>query len=426
MPLLATLELDWSQWSIPFTQQWWQETTCSVLVGIACGVLGCYVVLRRMALIGDALAHAVLPGVVIAFLVTGNTGISGLFLGALIAGLVTAVLIKLVSSLSRTKEDSAIGIVFTAFFAIGIVLISAMPRGTHFDLKCFLFGDPLAVGPDDLIMMAIVAPVVIAIVIVLYHPLKLASFDPVVAMTMGVSVTALHYLLMGMLSATVVSGLRTTGVILVVAMVITPASAAYQLCNRLAPMLVLAGVFGAVSAAAGMSVAFITNSPTGPAMVLVATIIFGLTMLLSPEHGLMFGALKRRRVRRHIEDEDVLKAIFRFSEGNEVCRLEHVAAQTGLGTRCVMSHLRALASERFVQVAGGVIALTPSGRERAVGLVRAHRLWESYLVDEAGIDGEAIHDAAERLEHAHELADEVDRALGHPTRDPHGTVIPET
>ena len=123
MPLLATLELDWSQWSIPFTQQWWQETTCSVLVGIACGVLGCYVVLRRMALIGDALAHAVLPGVVIAFLVTGNTGISGLFLGALIAGLVTAGLIKLVSSLSRAKEDSAIGIVFTAFFAIGIVLI---------------------------------------------------------------------------------------------------------------------------------------------------------------------------------------------------------------------------------------------------------------------------------------------------------------
>ncbi len=425
MPLLATLELDWSQWSVPFTHQWWQETTCSVLVGVACSVLGCYVVLRRMALIGDALSHAVLPGVVIAFLITGNTGIGGLFLGALIAGLVTAGLIKLVSSFSRAKDDSAIGIVFTAFFAIGIILISALPRGTHFDLKCFLFGDPLAVGRDDLIMMSIVAPAVIAIVIMLYHPLKLASFDPVVATTMGVSVAGLHYLLMGMLSATVVAGLRTTGVILVVAMVITPASAAYQLCNRLAPMLILSGVFGAVSAAAGMSVAFITNSPTGPAMVLVATILFGLTMLLSPEHGLMFRALKKRRVRRHIEGEDVLKAIFRFSEDGEVCGAEQLAAKTGLAARCVISHLRSLTGERFVTVPRGIIELTAVGRERAVGLVRAHRLWESYLADEAGIDHDAIHDAAERLEHAHELADEVDKKLGHPTRDPHGTVIPE-
>ncbi len=422
--MLAQLEIDWSQWQVPFSSQWWQETTCSVLVGIACGVLGCFVVLRRMALIGDALSHAVLPGVVIAFLITGSTGIGGLFFGALLAGLVTAGLIKLVSQYSRTKEDSAIGIVFTALFAVGIVLISAMPRGTHFDLKCFLFGDPLAVGPDDLLMMAVIAPLVLLIVFLFYHRFKLASFDPVVAATMGISVAAMHYLLMGMLSATVVAGLKTTGVILVVAMIITPASAAYQLSNRLWSMLLLAGVFGALSAAAGMSVAFVTNSPTGPAMVLVATMIFGVAMLASPNHGVFFRMLRRRRVRQRVDGEDVLKAVYHLTETGLACTVSALASPTGLSVGRVTSTVKALASERFVELARGAVGFTSSGRQRAIQLVRAHRLWESYLVDEVGIDVESIHEEAERLEHAYELADEVDKKLGHPQRDPHGTVIP--
>ena len=421
---LAQIEFAWSQWHAPFSVDWWQETTCSVLVGVACGVLGCFVVLRRMALIGDALSHAVLPGVVIAFLITGSTGIFGLFVGALLAGLVTAGLIKLVSQYSRTKEDSAIGIVFTAFFALGIILISSLGRGTHFDLKCFLFGDPLAVGTDDLIMMAIVAPAVIATIILLYHRLKLASFDPVVAAAMGISVTAIHYLLMGMLSATVVAGLKTTGVILVVAMVITPASAAYQLSNRLWTMLILAGVFGALSAAAGMSLAFVTNAPTGPAMVLVATLIFGLAMLLSPQHGVLLGWVRRFQRQRHVEAEDVLKVAQRLHEEGRPCVQAALAERTGLSPRRVAATVRTLVNELQLRREGQRIVLTDEGLRRATGLVRAHRLWESYLVEKAGIGVDAIHDEAERLEHAHELADELAARLGFPERDPHGTVIP--
>ena len=427
IPVLAQLEVDWSQWLVPFSSQWWQETACSVLVGVACGVLGCFVVLRRMALIGDALSHAVLPGVVIAFMLTGSTGIGHLFLGALLAGLVTALLIKLVNQYSRTKEDSAIGIVFTALFALGIVLISSMPRGTHFDLKCFLFGDPLAVGRDDLLMMALICPLVVLIVVLLYHRLKIASFDPVVAATMGIPVAVMHYLLMGMLSATVVAGLKTTGVVLVVAMVITPASAAYQLCNRLWSMILLAGVFGAVSAAAGMSLAFVTNSPTGPSMVLMATVLFGLAMLLSPRHGVVLRAVRRRQVRLHIDGEDCLKAVYRaMDEGAEGagCTAANVAGRTGLSGRRVAACLRALRDEHLVDPTAGGVRLTVDGRRRGTELVRAHRLWETYLADEARIDVETIHDEAERLEHAHELAEEVAERLGYPTRDPHGEVIP--
>ena len=163
--------VDLTQWFQPFTGSWGQQTATSVLAAIVLGVLGCFVVLRRMALIGDALSHAVLPGVVVALLLTGSAGVPGLLLGALLAGLLTAVLVSIVSRYSRTKEDSAIGIVFTALFAVGIILISSLPRGTHFDLKCFLFGDPLAVGREDFWMMLSIGAAVLSIVGLFYHPL---------------------------------------------------------------------------------------------------------------------------------------------------------------------------------------------------------------------------------------------------------------
>jgi ABC-type Mn2+/Zn2+ transport system permease subunit/Mn-dependent DtxR family transcriptional regulator len=420
---------DLAQWLQPFSGSWWQQTATSVLAAVALGVLGCFVVLRRMALIGDALSHAVLPGVVVALLLTGSTGVPGLLLGALLAGLATAVLVNLVSRFSRTKEDSAIGIVFTALFALGIILLSSLPRGTHFDLKCFLFGDPLAVGPEDFWMMVSITAAVLAIVGLLYHPLKLISFDPVVAGAMGLPVAILHYLLMGMLSATVVAGLKATGVVLVVAMLITPASAAYQLSNRLRVMLFLSGLFGAVSAAGGMSLAFVTNAPTGPAMVVVATFIFGLAMLFSPGHGIVFDKLRRWRLSRHIAVEDLLRAVYKLSEelpssGKSAASVADVAGEMHRDSSEVESLLRTREVRKLARLHDGKVILTDDGADRAAEMVRAHRLWESYLADRAKLPPEFIHETADRLEHAHELADEVDAALGHPKRDPHGAVIP--
>lgn len=419
---------DWSQWFQPFTHGWWQQTATSVVAALVLGVLGCFVVLRRMALIGDALSHAVLPGVVLALLLTGSTGVPGLLLGALLAGLLTAVLVNLVSRYSRTKEDSAIGIVFTALFALGIILISSLPRGTHFDLKCFLFGDPLAVGPEDFWMMLSIGVVVLAIVTFLYHALKLASFDPVVAAAMGLPVALLHYVLMGMLSATVVAGLKATGVVLVVAMLITPASAAYQLSNRLGTMLFLSGVFGAVSAAIGMSLAFVTNSPTGPAMVVVATVLFGLSMLLSPSHGVVFDLLRRSRLSRHIAEEDLLRAVYKLREaartGDVAPSLADVAQHMSLHPGRLRRLLRSRNVQALIALDSGCLRLTEAGERRATEMVRSHRLWESYLADEAKLAPEYVHEVAHRLEHAHELVDEVDAALGHPKRDPHGAMIP--
>ncbi|MBN2446204.1 MAG: metal ABC transporter permease [Phycisphaerae bacterium] len=426
--LFAQIQIDSllanSAWLEPWGKRWIDETVCSMLVGTACGVLGCFVVLRRMAMIGDALSHAVLPGVVVAFILSGSTGALGLLFGALVAGVVTAVLINLVGRFTRTKEDSAIGIVFTALFALGIILISALPRGTHFDLRCFLFGDPLAVGKSDLWMMAIICPSVIGVVALMYHRLKIVSFDPLVAAAMGISVAAAHYLLMGMLSATIVAGLKTTGVILVVAMVITPASAAYQLTNRFAIMLILAGLFGAISAGAGMSVAFVTNWPTGPAMVLVAALIFLVSVLGSPANGVVFHQIRQRRLAQHVANEDVLKAMYLHGPAP----MRDLASQTlprmGLRRRAIRSALRRLKREGLIALRDGSLALTDDGRTHAEKLVRAHRLWESYLVDQVGLDPAVVHAEAERLEHAHGLTEQIDVTMGHRARDPHGSVIP--
>lgn len=421
--LLAQLDFSLDQFFVPWSPRWLTQTLCTMLVGTTCGLLGCFVVLRRMALIGDALSHAVLPGVVLTFILTQSVEPIPLLIGATVSGLITTGLISLVTKTSRTKEDSSIGIVFTAMFAVGIILYNMMDSATHFDMQCFLFGDPLAINTSDMWMMGIICPAVIAVVVVMYHRLKLISFDPVLAAAMGVSVALTHYLLMGLLSVTIVAGLKTTGVILVVAMVITPASAAYQLTNRFGIMLLLSAVFGALSAGIGMSVAFVFGSPTGPAIVIVAAVLFALSVLFSPGHGWVFERLRRLRLSRHVAEEDVLKAVYRLGEQPEN-QPEAIGAETGLPMKRIRHAIQRLAEAGMAKVDSGVVALTDAGHKHAQELVRAHRLWETYLVEEAGVDPAVVHDQAERLEHAHELAEQLDETLGKPETDPHGSQIP--
>ncbi len=438
--MIAQLQIDPNQLLSPWAH-WLPQTLGSMLIGVTCGVLGCFVVLRRMALIGDALSHSILPGVVGALLLFGLSASAPAWLpaflagaseqwlplwllgGAMVAGLLTAVIINIVHRHSRTKEDSAIGIAFTAMFALGLIAISSLPRGTHFDLKCFVYGEPLAIATPDLWLMGITCPLVLGIVALMYQRLKLISFDPVGARALGVPVQAVHYLLMGLLAATIVAGIKSTGVILVVAMVITPASAAYQLTNRLSVMIVLAGAIGGASAGLGMSLAFTINAPTGPSMVLVVVVLFVTAVLLSPSHGWVFERLRKRRLARHVAQEDVLKAVYRLGE-QPFGELQAVGAETGLPIGRIRSSVTRLVQEGLVQVDAGVAKLTDAGRSHAEELVRAHRLWETYLVTQAGVDPEAVHDQAEMLEHAHELVEQLDEKLGKPETDPHGSRIP--
>ncbi|MCB9639337.1 MAG: metal ABC transporter permease [Myxococcales bacterium] len=428
--LADAFSLGWFERVMEALRYYPMQIATSACIGAALGVLGCFVVLRRMALIGDALSHAILPGVVFAFIVMGYftehldglLGVWGLFFGALLAGLLTAVSISWISRHARAKDDSAIGIVFTAMFALGVVMISLQPKGTHFDLTCFLFGLPLAIKTQDMVSIAIVAPAVLLYVVLGYRGLKILSFDPQLAAAVGIRVDRMHYVFMGFLAATVVAALRTVGVIMSVAMLITPAATAYQLTNRLSVMLVLSGFFGAFSATMGFLLAFLFNIPTGPAMVLVATALFLLALFFGPEYGLFQRMLRRRQVRLHIAEEDVIKAL--------VMQKDHQMGESALFQRLEITHgglihkaLAQLLKEGFVKRSAQDVALSQQGIERGLMLVRAHRIWESYLASQQ-VPLEQLHEMAERLEHAHELTEDLAEALGHPEIDPHGSPIP--
>ncbi|PSL43226.1 iron/zinc/copper transport system permease protein [Salsuginibacillus halophilus] len=251
-----------------------------VLVGILCGVVGCFIILRGMALMGEAISHAVLPGVVLSYML----GASGFFIGAVITGTLAAAGIGFISQNSKVKDDSAIGILLTATFALGIVLVTTLD-GTSVDIWHILFGNVLAVSQNDLWLTGSITVVVLAAVFLFYKQLVLSTFDPTNAEAIGMPVKLIHYVLMVVLSLVTVASLQTVGIILVVAMLITPGATAYLLTERLPVMLFLSSVFGVVSAVSGVYFSYIYDVATGASIVLVASILFTIALFFSPKQG---------------------------------------------------------------------------------------------------------------------------------------------
>jgi len=267
----------------PFALGFMQKAlVASFIVGVVCAVIGCYIVLRSMAFLGDALAHAILPGVAIAYLVGAN-----LLAGALIAGLVVAVGISFVTRAGTVREDTAIGIFFAAALALGVVLISTM-RTYAVDLTHVLFGNVLGVTAGDLWISGGLAFVVLASIVLLYKQLLVISFDPIMGQTLGLHTHALRTGLFLMLAATIVVSLKTVGVALVAAMLVTPPAAAYLLTRRLPVMMVVAALIGAVSAVAGLYASYYLDVASGGATVLVATAIFVLVFVFAPRRGVLW------------------------------------------------------------------------------------------------------------------------------------------
>jgi manganese/iron transport system permease protein len=252
----------------------------SAIVGTVCAVLGTYVVLRGLAFFGDALAHAVLPGVVAAFLLGWPLAV-----GALLMALLTAAGIGALSSRGTFREDTAIGVIFAGAFALGVAMLSTTRNYTT-DLAHFLFGNLLGVSPADLWMTAVLAAVVLLVVILFFKELMIISFDPVLAETLRLPATFLRYLLLALIAVTVVISMQAVGIALVVAMLVTPAAAAYLLTHRLLYMMIISGAIGAFSGVAGLYLSYYWNVASGPAVVLVATAFFLMTLVLAPRRGL--------------------------------------------------------------------------------------------------------------------------------------------
>ena len=261
----------------------------AVLVGVLCSVVGAYVVLRGLAFLGDALAHAILPGVAIAYLLGGS-----LTIGALVAAILVALLIGLFSRQGTVKEDTAIGILFTAALALGVALISSI-RTYAVDLSHILFGNLLGVSPADLIITAAVGGLVLVTILSLYRQFLVVSFDPVLAATLRLPGELLRNLMLILLALTIVVSMQTVGVGLVAALLVTPAATAYLLTRRLPVMMALSAWIGAISSLVGLYISYYANIASGAAIVLVATFFFLLAYLFAPGRGVVSQALQRRR-----------------------------------------------------------------------------------------------------------------------------------
>ena len=254
----------------------------SLMVGVLCAIVGCYVVLRSMAFMGDAMAHAILPGIAIAYLLKGDV-----LIGALVAAVIVALGIGFLSRQGTIKEDTAIGILFAAALSLGVALISTI-KTYALDLTHILFGNVLGVSINDLWLTAILGFVVLATILFLYKEFLIISFDPVLAATMRLPAERLRILMLILLALTIVVSLQTVGVGLVAAMLVTPGATAYLLTRRLPMMMIVAALIGAFSSIAGLYVSFYINVASGAAVVLIASLIFLCVFLFAPPRGLLW------------------------------------------------------------------------------------------------------------------------------------------
>lgn len=330
------------------------------LVATACALVGSFLVLRRMALIGDAISHAILPGIVIGFLFGQSLSSVFLLVGAAAAGLLTVWLVELLYRTRRLHEDTAIGVVFPALFALGVILISVYAKESHVD-SCLLAGELGWSKPRDMLMPLIAAVFNLILVTVLYNPLKLSTFDPQLAQASGFSPLLLHYLLMSAVSLTTVACFRAVGALLVVAFLIVPAATAYLLTDRLWLLLVLAVAFGLLAAISGYLIAgeAVLNSSISGAMATMTGVWFVVVWLTAPRYGLLAVLVRRQRLRRQFLEHLLLshlKKVGSMTPGDCPAGLPHGTA------RRLLDGLR---RGGLVELQNGGLALTPAGQVAA-------------------------------------------------------------
>lgn len=271
------------------------------MVAISCGLLGCYLILRKMAMVGDAISHAVLPGIVIAFLVAGNRDSATMLLGAGLIGVFTTFLIEFLHRKGNLQSDASIGVTFTWLFALGVILISVYAGQVDLDQECVLYGeiayvpldlwilqDGTNLGPRTLYVLSFVLIGVVTFILLGYKELFLTTFDPAYAAAIGISATLWHYLLMGAVSFTTVAAFESVGAILVVALLIAPPATAYLLTDDLKVMLLITVGLGVVISILGYYLAASIDASIAGAMSTVAGLLFALAFLFSPTHGIIF------------------------------------------------------------------------------------------------------------------------------------------
>jgi ABC-type Mn2+/Zn2+ transport system permease subunit/Mn-dependent DtxR family transcriptional regulator len=402
----------------------------ALLLGLCCGTLGAFVVVRRMALTGDMLSHAVLPGIVAG--IVWNTSRDPLVvLGtALLAGMAGTGVMHAIQRTTRLKPDAALGIVLSVFFAAGIALISMkQPSG----VQAYLYGQVAALDPRDLAMLGGVTVIVIATITLLFRVLHVSSFDAGFARLLGYPVVWIERLFFFLLAAAIVVAMQAVGVVLVSAMLIAPAAAARRLTRRFGRVVIFSCLLGAIGALTGVGISGVkAGLPTGPMIALSVTGVFFLVTLASPYDGLVVKWWRHQAMRRRIERENALKAVFHVLERDgfrhDAVPVFELARHSGSTLPAAEKRAKGLVERGDAVWTGGRsgVLFTTEGRRRAEEIVRNHRLWERYLTERAAYAPDHVHDDAERVEHwiDEEKVRRLEEALDFPEKDPHGRAIP--
>jgi manganese/zinc/iron transport system permease protein len=410
------MDFDWIR--DPNTQWVFAGTT---LLGVSSGVLGCFALLRRRSLLGDALAHAALPGVCVAFLLTQSRSLSVLLLGALVAGLLGAAAVQAITRYTRIKEDGALGIVLSVFFAVGILFLTNIQHtgaGNQAGLDKYVFGQAASMVGKDVKVMAICAVIVCLVAAALFKELKILCFDQGFASGLGFSPGVLDGVLMTLVVLAVVIGLQAVGVVLMAAMLIIPAASARLWTDRLGSMVVLAGAVGAASGALGTVLSLqALRLPTGPLIVLAATSIFLVSLSLAPRRGLLPRLIRFLTLRSRVARENTLRSLYETVEEtgpwDRSVGVSETAARRGQERVATEGSLKRLAGEGLVARDGDTFRFTEAGLGAAYGVIRNHRLWEMFLMYEGQLGVDHVDRDADYIEHylPETTVDELERYL---------------
>ncbi len=444
--------MTWLTWELIDPIALW-TIVVGIAVNVPCALLGCYLVLRKMSLLGDAISHAILPGIVVAFLLTGSLDSWAIFLGALTAGMLTTFLVQTLRSYGQVPEDASMGVVFTALFALGVLLIVKQVGNSDLDPGCVLYGeigytpfDTVATGigeiPRVLRPLSLAGLATIVFIGLFWKELKLTSFDPGLATAMGFSAVGLHYALMGMVATVTVASFEAVGSILVIAMLIVPGATAHLLTDRLSVMLALASLLGITTAVLGYYAAVAAGTTIAGMMAVVSGVQLCLAVVFAPKHGLLIRFWRRIDLATRIAAEDIMAQLYRLGERTEgviaagAVPTARASIDLGAARRAIGGGIRArmalgrLRHHGLVEddplSSGRRVRLSDRGRRRAMGLVRSHRLWESYLGTHFELPLDHLHEPAERIEHFIDpsLRERLAAELQQPQADPHGQPIP--
>lgn len=392
----------------------------TTILGIACGVIGSFMLLRKRSLMGDAVSHATLPGIAIAFLVMtafGGDGkfLPGLLLGAFVSGVAGMLFVLWVSHSSRLKQDAALGIVLSVFFGLGVALLGIVQRSAHghaAGLESFIYGKTASMLASDAMTIGIAAAAVVAVCVAFFKEFGLLCFDSEFAASQGLRVVALDTLMMGLVVAVTVIGLQAVGLILIIAMLVIPAASARFWTDRLTTMVALAAALGAVSGGVGAAVSGLApRLPAGAVIVLVASAGFAVSLLLGPARGVLPRFWRHRGLERHVARQHLLRAMYEEIEHARAPDGDHPSSRQPVSIDVVEAH-RSWTSRQFRRVLRRAIrnGLVYEAPDRRIGftdegfgiaerMVRNHRLWELYLITHADVAPSHVDRGADRIEH---------------------------